>query len=488
MASVRTARAAWVPTLALVLSAASPRGTLAHEAARDLPSGERWKEHLEKDLLPFWTVPNALGTPRGNFPTYRCNDGRLIDPERPCPEARDPRGLMKEGLDEQYVRMMSRQAYFYGVAYHLLGDPALLELARDGVDYLRRHALEPGTGSAATRLRDGEPAGPPDLERTAQDLAYAQVGMAMYYYLTRDPEVLRDIVRLKHHIFEDYWDEGFGMMRWTVRGEDRERKELVAQLDQVNAYLLLLTPILPEPERGQWKADLVRIAGVLRRRFFSPKEHLFFGTLDTPVSEQPGARHNDFGHTAKALWMTERIGRLVGDPDLVAFATREADLLLRRAELKDGSWGSRPLASGSIDPGKEWWIYAELDQLSATRALTDREKARPLPKTYPFWLKNMVDHEGHEVWGFVAGDGTPKRGLKIHLWKSGYHSAEHALVSYLTTKALADEPATLYYAFSSLPDEVRPYYFAGKMRAAVTSPLPGFEGRQRFEVTFSGLR
>jgi len=275
--SVRAARAAWVSTLALVLSAASPRGTLAHEAARDLPSGERWKEHLEKDLLPFWTVPDALGTPRGNFPTYRCNDGRLIDPERPCPEAQDPRGLVKEGLEEQYVRMMGRQAYFYGVAYHLLGDPALLELARDGVDYLRRHALSPGTGSAATRLRDGEPAGPPDLERTAQDLAYAQVGMAMYYYLTRDPEVLRDIVRLKHHIFENYWDEGFGMMRWTVRGEDRERKELVAQLDQVNAYLLLLTPILPEPERGQWKADLVRLAGVLRRRFFSPREHLFFG-------------------------------------------------------------------------------------------------------------------------------------------------------------------------------------------------------------------
>jgi len=485
---LRAARAPWVPTLALVLSAAAPRGALVQEAGKNLPPGERWKEHLEQDLLPFWTVPDAFGTPRGNFPTYRCNDGRLIDPERPCPEARDPRGVVKEGLEEQYVRMMGRQTYFYGVAYHLLGDPALLELAKDGVDYLRRHALEAGTGSAATLLRDGEPAGPPVLERTAQDLAYAQVGMAMYYYLTRDPEVLRDIVRLKHHIFENYWDEGLGMLRWTVRGEDRERKELVAQLDQVNAYLLLLTPILPEPERGQWKADLVRLAGVMRSRFFSPKEHLFFGTLGAPDSEKPGARHNDFGHTAKALWMTERIGRLVGDQGLVAFATREADLLLRRAQLKDGSWGSRPLAFGSIDPGKEWWIYAELDQLCATRALADREKARPLSKTYPFWLKNMVDHEGHEVWGFVDGEGTPKRGLKIHLWKSGYHSAEHALVAYLTTQALAHEPATLYYAFSSLPDEVRPYYFAGEMKVAVPSPLPGFEGRQRFKVTFSGLR
>ena len=484
----RAARAAWMSAFVAVLFTGTSPGALAHEDAANLPPGERWLEHMQRELLPFWTMPDAWGTPPGNFPTYRCNSGQLIDPARPCQEARDAPPWMREGLDQQYVRMMGRQAYFYGVAYHLLGDPALLKLARDGVTYLRRHALEPGTGSAATLLRDGERAGPPALERTAQDLAYAQVGMAMYYYLTRDPEVLRDILRLKHHIFENYWDEELGMLRWTVRGEDSARKELVAQLDQVNAYMLLLTPILPEPERGEWKADLARLAGVMKQRFFSPQRHLFFGTLDAPDSRNPGARHNDFGHTAKALWMTERIGRLVGDEDLVAFATGEADVVLRRAQLPDGTWGSREGPDGSIDAGKEWWIYAELDQLCATRALADPAKARLLAKTYPFWLKNMVDHDAHEVWGSVDRDGNPKRGLKIHLWKSGYHSAEHALVAYLTTRAIEGKPATLYYAFASPPDEVRPYYFEGEVKAAARSTLPGFEGRQRWKVTFAGLR
>jgi hypothetical protein len=36
----------------------------------DLPTGERWLRHFQEDLLPFWNVPDAFGTPRGNFPFF----------------------------------------------------------------------------------------------------------------------------------------------------------------------------------------------------------------------------------------------------------------------------------------------------------------------------------------------------------------------------------------------------------------------------------
>ena len=45
----------------------------------DLPSGERWLRHFNEDLLPFWNVPEAWGTPRGDFPTFRGNDGKAVD-------------------------------------------------------------------------------------------------------------------------------------------------------------------------------------------------------------------------------------------------------------------------------------------------------------------------------------------------------------------------------------------------------------------------
>src|SRR5581483_2601035 len=66
-----------------------PPNTDVEQLLRDLPNGERWLQHLRNDLLPFWTMPSALGKD-GNFPTYRCNDGSLVDPEHVCPELKQP--------------------------------------------------------------------------------------------------------------------------------------------------------------------------------------------------------------------------------------------------------------------------------------------------------------------------------------------------------------------------------------------------------------
>jgi mannose/cellobiose epimerase-like protein (N-acyl-D-glucosamine 2-epimerase family) len=464
-----------------------PKAAPAQEA---LAPGQRWLDHFRNDLLPFWELPDAWGTPRGNFPTFRCNDGHLPSAVKPCPELAEAPAWIKENADRDFVRMKSRQTYFYGVAYHLTGDPKMLALARDGVNYLREHALEKATGSAISYWEKGVP-GPPVLERTSQDLAYAQLGLAMYYYLTRDEAVLADILRLKAHIFGQYWKADWGMLRWVAqdpKGIEDQRQELVAQLDQINAYLLLLTPILPEPHRAQWKKDLVTLAHVMIEKFFAPERHLFWGTLHEPKAL--GSRHTDFGHTAKALWMIERIGRLVGDPKLIAFATREAGLVLQQAYLADsGSWASRLRRDGSLDINKEWWIYAELDQIAATLALQDRDLARYLPKTQDYWLRHMVDPAQHEIYGWVNGrthEGGD--GPKIHHWKSGYHSAEHALVSYVTAQALRGQPVALHFAFSMPKEDARPYFFSGKVLNREATPLAGFPDRQRVRITFAELQ
>ena len=52
----------------------------------DLPTGERWLKHFNEDLLPFWNVPDAWGMPRGDFPTFRGNDGKVVDWAKPPEE------------------------------------------------------------------------------------------------------------------------------------------------------------------------------------------------------------------------------------------------------------------------------------------------------------------------------------------------------------------------------------------------------------------
>lgn len=74
------------------------------------------------------------------------------------------------------------------------------------------------------------------------------------------------------------------MLRWVVLDSgntaEETRQELVAQLDQVNAYLLLVAPLLPEPQRSAWQADLLRLARLIREKYFSPAQHMYWGTLN----------------------------------------------------------------------------------------------------------------------------------------------------------------------------------------------------------------
>src|SRR5579871_6839105 len=69
-----------------LLVAACPITALAADASylASLPTGTRWLQHLNYDLLPFWTLPSALGSPLGSFPSTRCDDGSLLDFNNPC--------------------------------------------------------------------------------------------------------------------------------------------------------------------------------------------------------------------------------------------------------------------------------------------------------------------------------------------------------------------------------------------------------------------
>src|SRR5262249_22232840 len=51
-----------------------------------LPAGTRWLDHLDKELLPFWTTDSAFGNPFGACPETRCDDATLYDERNPCPE------------------------------------------------------------------------------------------------------------------------------------------------------------------------------------------------------------------------------------------------------------------------------------------------------------------------------------------------------------------------------------------------------------------
>lgn len=436
-----------------------------------LPDGQRWLRHLTDDLLPFWTNDAALGEPLGNFPSTRCNDGSKVDRARPCPEVGGNSWLM---MNRNYVVTMSRQTYGYGVAFHLTGDPRYLSYAKAGVDYLRQNAFDRQNGSAYAYWDGDKRAWGPELAyRNPQELAYALLGVSFYYYLTRDPEVLPDILKVKDTLFKRYFNPDLNALQWTLESTDdapATDKRLVAQLDQLNAYMVLLTPLLPEPQQTQWKADMTRLARILMDEFYSPEDNLFFLRVNTPAEKSSRNAETDFGHTIKAFWMIRYVGLLTNQPDLVKFAEANGSKVLERAYLADtGSWASTVRKGGESNPDKDWWMYAELDQFAETMALADPAQARYLPRTTDYYFKYFVDQQNGEVWTALdaATNQPPPDALpKAWPWKSAYHSFEHALVGYLTAQAMRGEPVTLFYAFNQTPDSrtIQPYFYRGDVR------------------------
>jgi mannose/cellobiose epimerase-like protein (N-acyl-D-glucosamine 2-epimerase family) len=441
-----------------------------------LPTGQEWLTHIRQDLLPYWTTPVALGNPVGNFPTFRANDGSVIDPQILPQEVRDiDKGetWLLNRMGRQYTRTMSRQIYAYCVAYHMTGEEKYLQYAKEGIDYICTKMVDKD-GIFYTWTENGVPGPENAKQRISQDLAYALMGPAMYYYLTRDQAVLQVLLKTEKYIFDNY-TEGNGLRWINEKFVDMEethlptQKELVSQLDQINGYLLLTTTVLEGNDKGQWLKDMVMLANTMKNDYYDADLNQFWGRIDGPEYKKLGLPHVDFGHTIKTLWMMLEIGLRFDAPDLRDFARVNMPRVFREAYSRDyGTWIEKKLEGGKLGTDRIWWLHDELDQAAATLSMGDLSFVRYLVPTYRYWFFEFVDQKSKDVWHGLTGEaGKPGKPmlLKAHLWKNAFHDFEHALVGYITCQAVRGEPVRLYYAFESKPadDMIQPYLFAGKI-------------------------
>jgi mannose/cellobiose epimerase-like protein (N-acyl-D-glucosamine 2-epimerase family) len=462
-----------------------------------LPTGREWVAHIETDLLPYWTTAAALGNPLGNFPSFRADDGSVIDPSRPAPElaaiaAGETWLLNRTG--RQYTRTMSRQIFGYCVAYHMTGNEEYLRYARLGLDYLFTKMVD-RDGVFYSWVENGVPGPENAKQRISQDMAYALMGPAMYYYLTRDPSVLAVITKTKDYIFTHYRDGN--ALRWINESlVDKEethlptQKELVAQLDQVNGYMVLLGTILEGAGRRAWIDDMVMLSNTMKDDYFDEKLNQFWGRIDGAEYKKLGQPHVDFGHTIKTLWMMYEIGLRFEQPALRDLAFARMPRVFREAYSTDyDTWIEKKLEDGSKGTDRIWWLHNELDQTAATLSMSDRSYARYLIPAYRYWFFDFVDPKGKEVWhGLTGPPGQPGKPmyLKAHLWKNAFHVFEHALIGYIASQTVRGEPVRLYYAFASEPAAglIQPYFFAGTIDGIERPPTPVLGALRKVIVDF----
>lgn len=466
---------------------------------RNLTEPYIWKDHIENDLMKFWKK-DASELQGGLFPTYLTNEGFRLS-ENPDEWTEEFKAALKDddtkGLvipEYNYVRAHSRLTYANGIAYHVTGKEDYLKQCKKGAEALI-NAIDGNHGMYTVQEKSSGKWGPAREERTSQDLAYGLTGLSMYYFLTHDETVLHHIIKYKNYIFDTYFDNGKGYFTWFPKDNMNNSVEIVAQLDQIYAYMLFLTPSLPEPYQTEWKKDLKRIVDILIWRFYSERYEFFWGQDTTSGVHKLGSDHTDFGHSVKTMWLIMRVGVLLEDMSYVIFAREKIDKILKEAYIaKDRSWGRRFDQEGKMDKTKEWWILAELDQATALLALNDPSYLQYLNHTYTYWFQYMVDHENGEIWHMVDGDTNQPilNYPKVHNWKTSLHSFEHALFGFMTSSQIKGEDFELYYAFSKEEDaqSAVPYIFqANKVSAEFFQELSFMEDKNRIvKVTYNTLR
>lgn len=450
-----------------------------------------WQAHLREDLLPYWTMDAAKGSPAGNFPTYRGMDGSLGT------------------KDSRKPRMMGRQIYTYSIGYLLTGDESLLELARKGDRFLLDHAQDKVRGGWFADLdASGNPLG--DNDKLAQDMSYVAMGPAAYFFVTGDAEAEKAVLATRDLLFDPahYWDAANGRIKDGMNAAltaeaymgQQGSWELVAQLDPVTAFLLLVQPVLSDPARQAQTLGDLRALGVRIRDSFW-KDGIFWGA--TGSVGQYGSNHTDFGHMLKAYWALLQIDKRLPDRPFGDFLAQRARATLTLAyDAPNGRWAKRPMSPNTVQYGSDWWAYAESDQLAATVALHDPSWIATVAATAPHFRSDFVDRtraarelvpsvrrDGSWAWGWGDGDTA-----KCNEWKNGFHGAEHALVMNLFGHWLEGTPAPLYFAFptekvAAMAANARPYNFQGRVAAVEDlGPLTTDASRHKVRVSFDQLR
>ena len=456
-------------------------------------SGDGWLRHHREDLMPYWDMPEALGEPVGNFPSFRGRNGELL------PETR--RGLST----------LARQVYGYSLAFLLTGQDRYLTYAKSGIDWINAKAKDPVHGGYYGALyADGEPI---DREANKNLFDLASVGLAygMYFNVTRDPAAEADLLAVRDLIFTKYYDAEQNRMK------DSLNYDLTAEVDTGDnggditnllvpgtAISLPNAALLSDPaRRSQFKSDLRLLTEILIARHkniaaVNPANRFWFwgrtgqfGAFNAPQT--------DFGHNIKSYEMIFNANNMFADRPWDSLGTDRDNLLNRAWDNTAARWNEkivRNFMPGNVEPDSGWWIHDEADQTLAALDLAEGfARKEQLARSAQTFLDVYVDDDpaypARETFARVERTGLETDLRKSFFGKNMLHNHEHALIMYLHGRALEGMPAKLYYAFpadQALTAVAKPYWFDAEAETrAVTRDVTTLPGHKVVEVEFSGI-
>ena len=376
---------------------------LPEKRARELK--EIYRSALFDDIVPWW-MHHSIDREFGGF--YSCleRDGRVY-------------------AGEKFMWMTGRQIWMLSHLYNRHGqNQEWLNAARNGADFMLRHALADG-GKMYFRLgRQGEPRA---KSLSLYTESFAAIGLAELSKASRDDVlweravVMYERIRPRLGLPEDTALLGYPLlnMRFHLHSHDMMRITLAWVFNEI------------KPD-SRWEGDLAFSANSIIENHWKPEIGLLLETV-TPEGETlldlPEGRMVHPGHAIESAWMLMEIAIKNKDENLMKTAV---DIALASLEFGwDAEYGGvrylRNLDGTPTHPLeadlKLWWPHGEtLYALLLAWAYTGRtDIGNWYEKVHEYTFAHFPDPEYGEWFGYLNRDGSPVFTAKANGWKGFFH-------------------------------------------------------------------
>lgn len=392
--------------------------TAVHKTLASLQAAAH--RELTGHILPYW-AERMVDVERGGF------IGQIDGNNQAHPLA--PKGAV----------LNARILWTFAAAARQLNDDAYAVLAERAYRYLITYFWD-DESEGVYWLLDAE-GKPLDVNKQTYAQAFALYGIAEYYRLTKQPDVLAQAQALfrliETHTVDPVHDGYLEVFdrKWCVLDgvplSDKDLptpKSMNTHLHVLEAYTNLYR-IWPDPLLE------VRLAALLERSLETILDtetghlRLFFEMDWCPVEQTLS-----YGHDIEASWLLFEAAEVLGNEDMLArtqqAARHIADVFAREGIDTDGGVFNEREADGHLDDDKYWWPAAEA-VVGLLNAYALSRQARFLDDAMRIWTfieRTLIDRADGEWFFRISRAGVPYREEdKAGPWKGPYHNARACL-------------------------------------------------------------
>jgi len=361
-----------------------------------------YKNSLLNDVIPFWEK-NSIDSEYGGYYTCLTTSGEVFDTDK-------------------YIWLQGRQAWMFSMLYNKVEKrDNWLQIAKNGIDFLRKHAMDSDGNFYFSTTREGKATVQP--YNIFSD-CFAAMAFSQYATATGDEEVKKLAIDTYYNILRKK-DSPKGKYEKTT--DIRPLKGF--SLPMILSNLVLELEDVLDKDEVEKTIDL-SIHEVMEVFLHKEKGIIYENVRpDGTLEDSFNGRLLNPGHGIEAMWFMIDIAVRRGDQDLIHKAS---DVIIN---ILNYSWDSeyggifyfldakgKPPQQLEWDQ-KLWWVHLE-SLVALSKAFEHTQRPELLEwylKVHEYAWSHFSDPENGEWFGYLNRRGEVLLNLKGGKWKGCFH-------------------------------------------------------------------